>query len=67
MNEIIVNGEPMYVAPDTTLGALIDGFGKGRAGVAVARNDEVVPRSAWDGERVVAGDRIEVLSAARGG
>jgi sulfur carrier protein len=35
--------------------------------VAVARNGEVVPRSAWPHTRVDAGDRIEIVTAAAGG
>lgn len=37
------------------------------AGVAVARNGEVVPRSSWTTIEVVAGDQIEVLHAVQGG
>ena len=37
------------------------------AGVAVARNGEVVPRSAWTTVEVNAGDHIEVLHAVQGG
>jgi sulfur carrier protein len=65
--ELIVNGDAIDVPNDTTLGALIDGFGRGRAGVAVACNEAVVPRSAWDTVPVRAGDRIEVLTVAQGG
>lgn len=37
------------------------------AGVAVARNGEVVPRSAWATVELDAGDQIEVLHAVQGG
>ncbi|WP_372697971.1 sulfur carrier protein ThiS [Arthrobacter sp. JSM 101049] len=36
-------------------------------GLAVAVNDEVVPRSAWAGTRLRPGDRIELLAAVQGG
>ena len=36
-------------------------------GIAVARNGEVVPRSAWAGTVVADGDRIEIVTAAAGG
>lgn len=36
-------------------------------GLAVAVNDEVVPRSAWERTRLLPGDHIEVLSAVQGG
>ena len=37
------------------------------AGVAVARNGEVVPRSAWTTVELDAGDHIDVLHAVQGG
>jgi sulfur carrier protein len=36
-------------------------------GVAVARNGEVVPRSAWEVTAIEPSDRFEVLSVAPGG
>lgn len=36
-------------------------------GVAVAVNDEVVPRRAWDDVLLQAGDRVEVVTAKQGG
>ncbi|WP_155346966.1 sulfur carrier protein ThiS [Acrocarpospora pleiomorpha] len=36
-------------------------------GVAVAVNDEVVRRGAWDATALADGDRVEVLTAVQGG
>lgn len=68
--DLVVNGEPYRLrgldgAP--TVAALVETIGCGRRGVAVAVNDEVVARSAWDATALSAGDRIEVLHAAQGG
>ena len=38
-----------------------------RLGVAVALNAEVVPRSQWAVTTVIAGDDIEIVTAAQGG
>jgi sulfur carrier protein len=38
-----------------------------RKGVAIAINDEVVPRSAWSVRRLVENDRILVIQATQGG
>jgi sulfur carrier protein len=38
-----------------------------RAGIAVAVNGEVVPRSAWADHALRDGDRVEILTAAQGG
>jgi sulfur carrier protein len=43
------------------------GIGPERAGIAVARNGEVVRRADWASTTVSAGDRIEVVTARQGG
>jgi sulfur carrier protein len=65
--KISLNGDPATVAADATVGAMVDGLGKGRKGVAVALNDEVVPRSAWDRTALRDDDRVEILTASQGG
>lgn len=45
------------------VGALIDR----QRGVAVAVNGEVVPRSQWHDHVLLAGDRVEVVTAVGGG
>lgn len=64
---ITVNGEAQVVGDEATVGEVVDAVGKGRKGVAVARNEEIVPRSTWDDVRCREGDRLEVLTAAQGG
>jgi sulfur carrier protein len=64
-----VNGEPTDVAERATVGSVVDRLDvpRGRRGVAVAVDTEVVPRSAWDDHELQAGARIEVLAAIQGG
>jgi thiamine biosynthesis protein ThiS len=66
--ELWVNGERRQVAaPDVV--ALLISLGldpKGR-GIAVARNGEVVPRSAWETTALMPEDRIDVVGAVQGG
>ena len=64
---IVLNGDASTVAAGATVGAVVDGLGKGRKGVAVAVNDEVVPRSRWDKTALTDHDRVEVLTASQGG
>ena len=66
---VVVNGETVEV---DALARLVDVLQRinvkvDAAGVAVARNGEVVPRSAWATAGVGPGDRIEVLHAVQGG
>ncbi len=64
---IVLNGEPRGVDEDASVDALVASLGRGPAGVAVAVNGEVVPRSAWCSWRLAPDDRVEVLTAAQGG
>lgn len=67
MITVIVNGQDWELPAETTISNVLDALGQGPQGVAVAVNDEVVPRSAWGRTTVGDGDRVEVLTAARGG
>lgn len=64
---VVVNGEARDLDDGTTVAALVADLGSGPSGVAVAVNEEVVPRSTWAGVRLGAGDRVEVLTARQGG
>ena len=65
--KIMLNGFAAPVADGATVGGLIDSIGRGRKGLAVAVNDEVVPHSRWDTAVLHDDDRVEVLTASQGG
>jgi sulfur carrier protein len=64
---IEVNGCDTVVAAGTTVAALVAQWCASPEGIAVARNREVVPRSAWPSTDLVADDRVEIVAAAAGG
>jgi sulfur carrier protein len=66
---VIVNGEPAEVAAGATVAELLARLGHpaSGAGIAVALNGEVVPRTAWPATGLAERDRVEVLGAAQGG
>jgi sulfur carrier protein len=64
---VTVNGGPDHVPDGTTVDDVVVRLGRGKSGLAVAVNDEVVPRSRWASTALHAGDRVEVLTAAQGG
>ncbi len=64
---VTLNGKQRALAPGTTVSLLLEALGRGRRGVAVAVNQEIVPRSSWCDRELHAGDRVEVLHAAQGG
>lgn len=65
--EVVVNGEHRVYPPGATVASVIAELLASPKGCAVARNETLVPRSAWDATPLVPGDRLEILSAAAGG
>ncbi len=68
MPSVQVNGEVRETAAEM-LGQLLSdmGIGAAAAGIAVAVNGAVVPRTDWPQHRLHVGDRIEVVGAVQGG
>lgn len=64
---VTVNGEPMEVSDQLTIADLLRQAGVPANYLAVEVNDEVVPRALHDSQRIVAGDRIEVVTLVGGG
>jgi thiamine biosynthesis protein ThiS len=62
-----INGRLRELPDELTFGSLLELLGSPRTGVAVARNDRVVRRTAYDTERLREGDRIEIIEAVAGG
>lgn len=65
--EFTVNGEPHSVPAGTTVEGVVSRFTTTQTGFAVARNGEVVPRSAWPDTPIIPGDRVDVVTVAQGG
>ena len=64
---VTVNGTAEDLEVGTTVADLVARHRESPRGVAVARNEEVVPRSQWGTTVVADGDRFEILTAAQGG
>ncbi|PKQ09191.1 MAG: thiamine biosynthesis protein ThiS [Alphaproteobacteria bacterium HGW-Alphaproteobacteria-12] len=65
--KLTVNGETRDVpAPMTVLG-LVESLGLSPAKIAVERNLEIVPRSAYGEVALGEGDRIEIVNFVGGG
>jgi sulfur carrier protein len=69
MIRILVNGEQREVPEGVTVAGLVadTGAAPDAAGVAVAVDAEVVPRSAWERTSLSDGQRVEILGAIQGG
>ena len=65
--QIELNGEITRVSGPLKVRALLERFELTRRRVAVAINQEVVPRSRFDSHEIHEGDRVEVIHAVGGG
>lgn len=65
---ITLNGEPVALVGATVAGLLALHLDDPRpSGVAVAVNDEVVPRDDWPRRPLADGDTVEIVTAVQGG
>jgi sulfur carrier protein len=64
---IEVNGRGCTVSAGTTVATVVDEWCASPDGIAVARNGEVVPRSAWLSTGLSEADKVEIVTAAAGG
>lgn len=62
-----INGEQVELPQGLTVAQLLAHLQAPDRGIAVAKNDRVVRRSAFEEERVNEGDRIEIIRAVAGG
>ena len=64
---IELNGEAREVPDGASVAELLVTLGLAAPKVAVERNLEIVPRSAWTSTRLDAGDRLEIVHFIGGG
>ncbi len=62
-----VNGEERDVGDGTTIASLLAELDLRRDGIAVAVNDDVVPRNEHAVRHLHDGDRVEIIVAVAGG
>jgi sulfur carrier protein len=67
MLNITVNGEPRSFQAPADLAALVSALGLDWRKVAIERNLEIVPRSAYGKTKLSDGDRIEIVHFIGGG
>ena len=65
--QIVVNGETREVPEGLEVSALLSHLGLPAARVAIERNLEILPRSAWGTTSVRPGDRFEIVHLVGGG
>jgi thiazole synthase len=64
---LTINGETRQFGDFVSVAALLTGMGLDPAKIAVERNQEIVPRSQYDGTVVADGDKLEIVQFIGGG
>ncbi len=64
---ITLNGAPHAIEPGQTVAGLLAALGFETRKVAVERNEEIVPRSAYEATHLAPGDAIEIVHFIGGG
>jgi sulfur carrier protein len=68
VTRVFVNDRPHELVAPAMLMSLLGTVGWAeRKGIAVALNNELVPRSEWATRELTAGDRVIVIQATQGG
>ena len=67
MKSLTLNGKTVRYPDVDTLGELVAQLGLRREGIAVAVNDEVIPRARIDAFPLHDGDTVEIIVAVAGG
>jgi len=64
---IMFNDEPMQCTPGLSVSALLAQLAQLKPGVALALNEQILPRERWDDHLVQDGDRILLFQVIAGG
>jgi len=65
--QIQLNGETRDVPEGLNVSKLLVHLGLNPARVAIERNLEILPRSAWEATQLASGDRLEIVQFVGGG
>lgn len=65
--QVILNGKPKTLEGQATVAELLQWLKRDPLLVAVEINEDIVPRSAYDGTRLSEGDQIEIVTFVGGG
>ncbi len=67
MIQLLVNGQPQHLDATISVSELLRNMGLEGKRLAIDRNGEIVPRSKFDEQMLIDGDRLEIVTAIGGG
>jgi len=65
--DIILNGKPHKLTTGATIADLLEQLDLTGRRIALELNEDIVPRSRYESQRLAAGDRVEIVHAIGGG
>jgi len=65
--QILLNDEPVQCEEGITVAALLETLSQSKPGVALALNQQILPRERWEFQQVQDGDRILLFQVIAGG
>lgn len=65
--QVILNGKPTEIAPDASVGQLLEQLELKGKRIAIELNGEILPRSRHAEQRLADGDQLEIVHAIGGG
>jgi len=66
--EVLVNNKLYAVQPSTTVAALLQFIQLPSAkGIAIAINNQVIPKTRWEQQTLQAADKVTIIRATQGG
>ncbi|EXU76710.1 sulfur carrier protein ThiS [Erwinia mallotivora] len=64
---IVINDEPLHLAAALTLTSLLQQLSRSPAGIALAVNQQIVPRDRWADWYLQEGDELVIFQVIAGG
>lgn len=65
--EVFLNGAQCNTQEDTNLGSFLSEYSLPEKGIAIALNEEVIPKTNWNTTYLKSNDKIIIIKATQGG
>jgi sulfur carrier protein len=67
MVSVLVNENPIEIEENATLSQLLQKVNASVEGIAIAINDEIIAKNAWESQAIKNNDNVLIIKATQGG
>lgn len=67
MVSVLVNENPIEIEENATLSQLLQKVNTSVEGIAIAVNDEIIAKNAWESQAIKNNDNVLIIKATQGG